>query len=382
MSKTKILFTVFTACLAWGAALKAQNLGWDELDAAQQRLLGPLAEQWESLSLQRRRRLQAGVEQWLSMSAEQKALARQRLAQWNSMSAQRQARILALFQRFNTLPPSVQERLKKRHQWYQALPREQQKQLKQEWLKLRRPPAQGGLERAPQSESASTSALLQQQQGNQSAGADATRFSETLETGFGFDAEVDDQFETNLLALPIGRSSGPEMEQNSVAAPHGAYTAGAAMQQQQEAMDSPVMGRPFVSGMSEPQGMGAVRTPSLDAPGDYSMDNAGMGQGVTPSAGFGSSAEGPGPSNASSNIASPMLQRPEVLGTPSVDSIGPSEGFGVELEGQALHQDANAGAQMTAPSFQPDAPSPAAGLDRGGMLNAPMSGAGGVGGRP
>jgi len=127
-----LLTLVFTLGLLTGPlALDADESGiaWEQLDAAEQRILQSFSDRWDALQPRQQQRLRKGARRWATLSPEQRDRVKERLKRWQQMTPQQRERARQRFERFRSLPPQEQQRLRKTQRWFQSLPPEQRQEL-------------------------------------------------------------------------------------------------------------------------------------------------------------------------------------------------------------------------------------------------------------
>ena len=111
-------------------------VGFDQLDAAEQRVLMPFAESWSTLPEQTRQNLRLGAQRWNALSAEDKRATAQRFGDWQKLSNEDKRRVRERYQKFHALPRAEQQRLRASQQRFRHLSPEQRKQMRRRFERM------------------------------------------------------------------------------------------------------------------------------------------------------------------------------------------------------------------------------------------------------
>jgi len=145
MSAFKVsLYAALVALVTFTAPVHAQaaqqDVSWNELSAAQQKVLKNFSEQWPQLTPQRRVALAKGAERWINMPPENRAQARQRFARWQGLTPHERKELRSRYREFQNLPRAEQRRIRNAFQRFRDLPPERRQEIQRRWQDL--PPAE------------------------------------------------------------------------------------------------------------------------------------------------------------------------------------------------------------------------------------------------
>ena len=179
MSKmtTKLISTLLLALL-FSAVQAREALSWEQLDAAEQKVLQPYAERWDSISPEQQQRLQKGASRWAAMDSDERKAARERFQRWQQLPEAQKQRIRERYEQFRQLDPKQQQRLRERMERFKQLSPERRQALRERWQSERDGAPQRNLQAAkPQAEADAKAPTLSSEQQEAETGSDDKEIS-------------------------------------------------------------------------------------------------------------------------------------------------------------------------------------------------------------
>ncbi|MFO7594315.1 MAG: DUF3106 domain-containing protein [Pseudomonadota bacterium] len=129
---TKLISTLLLALL-FSTVQAREAISWEQLDAAEQKVLQPYAERWDSIDPEQRQRLQKGADRWAAMDNDERKAARERFQRWQQLPETQKQLIRERYERFKQLDPEQQQRLRERMERFKQLPPERRQALRERW---------------------------------------------------------------------------------------------------------------------------------------------------------------------------------------------------------------------------------------------------------
>lgn len=117
-------------------AAAADEVAFDALTPAEQRVLMAFAEQWPTLPAETRQNLRIGAQRWNAMTAQDKRDVAQRFGDWQKLPDTEKRRIRERYRAFRQLPPEQQRRLHGAYQRFQKLGPEQRAQMRRRFDRM------------------------------------------------------------------------------------------------------------------------------------------------------------------------------------------------------------------------------------------------------
>jgi hypothetical protein len=127
-----LVWTLFALQLSHVSIAQEKIVKWSELDAQQQSVLKPLAQEWDTLRPWQRAKMLDIANDYPKMDAEKQALVQQRLTNWSRMTPYEREQARKHHQKFETMTPEKKAELRKKWTEYEKMSEAERAKLRLE----------------------------------------------------------------------------------------------------------------------------------------------------------------------------------------------------------------------------------------------------------
>jgi len=127
-----LLWAVLAMQISHVSIAQEKMVKWSELDAQQQAVLKPLAQEWDTLRPWQRAKMLDIAHDYPKMDAEKQALVQKRLSNWSRMTPYEREQARKHHQKFDTMTPEQKAELRKKWTEYEKMSETERAKLRLE----------------------------------------------------------------------------------------------------------------------------------------------------------------------------------------------------------------------------------------------------------